>query len=53
MWRKIGVCVVVGTLASASGCIFDTDDDDEDTDDGAAVQGDGEVDVKVTDDDGK
>lgn len=42
---------MVGTLASASGCIFDTDeDDDEDTEEAAAVVGDDdEVDVEVTD----
>jgi hypothetical protein len=48
MWQKIGVCVVVGALASASGCIFDSDDEDDDTEE-AAIEGD-DVDVEVTDD---
>lgn len=50
MWHKIGVCVVVGALASASGCIFDSDDEDEDTEEGASLDGEGEVDVEVKDD---
>jgi hypothetical protein len=49
MWQKIGVCVVLGTLIGASGCIFDTDDEDEDTEE-SAIEGEGDVDVKVTDD---
>jgi hypothetical protein len=49
MWHKIGICVVVGTLASMSGCIFDSDDEDEETDE-SALEGDGDdVDVKVED----
>ena len=51
MWHRMGVWVVLGTLASASGCIFDTDDDDdEDTEESASVEGDGEVDVTVKED---
>jgi len=50
MWRKIGVCIVLGGLASTTGCIFDTDDDDEDTDESASVEGDGDVDVTVKED---
>jgi hypothetical protein len=48
MWQKIGVCVVLGGLASASGCIFDTDDDDDhDTDESASIDGDTDVKVDV------
>jgi hypothetical protein len=49
MRHTIGTWLVLGALASMSGCIFDTDDEDEDTDE-AAVEGEGDVDVKVTDD---
>jgi hypothetical protein len=48
MWHKIGICVVLGALASASGCIFDTDEDEDEDTEESAIEGD-DVDVKVTD----